>query len=150
MSAYDAPSLKRGDAGPILETPPDLVFDDEPIDSILYSDSPEPATAASIFAPARVLVERMRGGQDQPDFHGVLLDCEEFIDYAEPITPAQYTALCEALLVAHVRAFGYTDVRRETLERIVKLCLARELRHELPPILTRLVEGMLRAAVGLR
>lgn len=55
-----------------VETPADLVFDDDPIEAILYGPSPIPPTPASIFGPAGRRVEEIKSGRDAPDFNAAL------------------------------------------------------------------------------
>jgi len=119
------------------ETPADLVFDDDPIETILYGPSPIPPTQASIFAPARRLVEEIRSGQGAPDFKALLDKCNQFLD-ENPLTDELFTALREIVVpLAGSGTMEATDERQELLGRLLKSLWRHELKTQLPPMMMR-------------
>jgi hypothetical protein len=99
------------------ETPADLVFDDEPVDSILYGPSPIPPTEASIFAPARRLVEEIRSGQGAPGFNTLLDKCNRFLE-EHPPTIDLVDALYE--LAGLLERSGMRDEAEQLLSKVSK------------------------------
>jgi hypothetical protein len=67
------------------ETPADLVFDDDPIESVLYESSPIPPTEASIFGPSHEFMEKFRDAMDSGSDLNVLVgECNRFLDEHPP------------------------------------------------------------------
>jgi|SRR5215470_2468367 len=99
------------------KTPADLVFDDEPIEAILYGPSPIPPTEANIFAPARRLVEEIRSGQGAPGFNTLLDKCNQFLE-EHPPTVDLVVALYE--LARLLETSGMRDEAEQLLSKVSK------------------------------
>ena len=77
--------------------PLDLVFDDEPIESIL-GGSPTPPSEASIFAPGRRLLARITKDRDRGDVEAAVAECERFLDGGHLLTPSLKADICDVVL----------------------------------------------------
>lgn len=88
-----------GDDGAVFRPgiPVGLVFDDEPIESIL-GGSPVPPSEASIFAPGRRLLAQITQDRDRGDVEAALAACERFLDGGHPLTPSLRAEICEVVL----------------------------------------------------
>ena len=114
------------------ETPADLVYDDDPIEGILYGRSREPATEASIWAPARRFLEELRSGEGAADLNAVLSKCGRFLDDGNPLTPELFNALIE-IVVLPAQMLPATDERQEQLGRLLKSLWCHEVEGQLSP-----------------
>jgi hypothetical protein len=105
----------------IGRTPQDLVFDDDPIETVLYGSSPQAPTDVSIFAPARRLLEEIQRGQHAPDMQALLEQCDRFLADEHPLTPELVAGICELVVpLAVFGALNATDERRGLLGRLLK------------------------------
>jgi hypothetical protein len=76
------------------DIPADLVFDDDPIEDILYGSAPTTPSEASIFGPARRLLEEISSAD--PPGSDLLTRCERFVE-EQPITSELVARLWEML-----------------------------------------------------
>ncbi len=123
---------------PQSETSTEIVYDDDPIEMILYGGPPSDPTLASIFAPARLLLEELKNDESPVDASEVLTRCSDLLQTAPPLTPKLYQDLCEVLVTA-VRNLPGTDEYVQRWQAAVRVCVARELKNELPRILCGLL-----------
>lgn len=112
------------------KTPADLVYDDDSIEGILYGRSPEPATEASIWAPARRFLEELGSDEGALDLSKV----GRFLDDGNPLTPEQFNELV-AIVVRSAQVLPATDERQEQLGRLLKSLWGHEVKRQLSPIL---------------
>src|SRR5258707_9596966 len=96
----DVPGVMEEGTGFRGETAADLVYDDDPIEGILYGRAPEPATQASIFAPARRFLAELKSGENATDLNAVLSKCRRFLDDENPLTPELFSTLFEIVRLA--------------------------------------------------
>jgi hypothetical protein len=99
------------------ETPADLIFDDEPIEAILYGPSPIPPTEASIFAPARKLLEEIKIGAVGPELKTLADKCNQFLE-EHPPTVDLVVALYE--LAGLLETSGMRDEAEQLLSKVSK------------------------------
>jgi|GEM_PF-3203259 len=98
------------------ETPTNLIFDDEPVDSILYG-APVPPTEASIFAPARKLLEEIKIGAVGPELKTLADKCNQFLE-EHPPTVDLVVALYE--LARLLETSGMRDEAEQLLSKVSK------------------------------
>lgn len=118
------------------ETPASLVYDDDPIEDILYGPSRESATEASIFGPARRFLEELRSGEDGLGLNAVLSKSGRFLDDGNPLTPELFTALFEAIVTSKgSEMLPATDETQEQLGRLLKSLWCHEVKRQLSPMM---------------
>ena len=99
------------------DTPADLVFDDDLIESILYGLGPARPTEATIFAPARKLLEEISSIRDADDFCAVLDECTEFLAHDNRLTFVLFEAIQDLALEAVMSGSETVAAEGEALRR---------------------------------
>ena len=123
---------------PQSETATDIVYDDDPVEAILWGSTPEP-TPASIFAPAHKLLEELTSGQSSDDPDTILTKCAQFLQTAPPLTPAMYERFCRIVFAAAPEGPPSTNELTALLQEMMRVYLAREAKGELPRLLLNLL-----------
>jgi putative thioredoxin len=80
-------------------TPVDLVFDDDPIESVLYEPLPAQPTEASIFGPARALLREIESVREASEASArlwrALQECNRFLGSGDSLTVALFESMID-------------------------------------------------------
>lgn len=76
-----------------MSTPADLVFDDESIESVLYAQTPAPPTPASIFGPARSLLNTLTSNSNDAKSEAAMQTYVRYLDDGYPVSNELFASL---------------------------------------------------------
>lgn len=76
-----------------VDVPDDLVFDDEPIESVLYGHQSSPPTPSSIFQPAREILIRLRSTSTDTKSEEALQTYIRFLNDGYPVSKELFVSL---------------------------------------------------------
>src|SRR5262245_48590661 len=95
MKAADLLSRLALRPAPVLgETPQELVFDDEPLEAVLYGEAARGPSPANLHAPARELLARL-GADPTKVSESTLQTILRFLDEGHPVSDALFRSLVQ-------------------------------------------------------